>query len=518
MFVRKKKNKSGTTSVQVIAKTKRRSYKLIKSIGCSRNDEEIEKFYKEGVRFVKGPSLFDDSYEEAFRYDEVFTNIYQNQLRLVGPEYVFGVLFDKIGYNQVKTSKPELFRALVVTRLYRPASKLRTSEYLSRFMHKQYSPDVIYKYLDELCTKKQKPFSESDDDIKWQVEQVSFEHTKRVVGGEVRVVFYDTTTMYFESREDDIRIPGYSKDGKHANPQIVFGLLVGTGGNPIGYEIHKGNQYEGTTLIPIIRKLQKRFNLSKPTVIADAGLLNKANLDSLETEGYKYILGGRIRSLSKKDKDAVLALGLKNNEAEVVMLGERKLVVSMSDKRAIKDAKEREKGIKGLEKKYLNGNITKKSLNNRGYNRFLSLSGGTTVEIDLSKIEEDKRFDGLKGYITNSDLNKHDIIENYRYLFMIERAFRFNKTDLDIRPMYHRLMNRIEAHVCICFVAYTIMLELERTLAKAGSTITLHRAMFLTEGIYEITYINPYNKKQMAVLLKTDHDQEVTELLELVKM
>lgn len=101
---------------------------------------------------------------------------------------------------------------------------------------------------------------------------------------------------------------------------------------------------------------------------------------------------------------------------------------------------------------------------------------------------------------------------------MIERAFRFNKTDLDIRPMYHRLMNRIEAHVCICFVAYTIMLELERTLAKAGSTITLHRAMFLTEGIYEITYINPYNKKQMAVLLKTDHDQEVTELLELVKM
>lgn len=517
MFVRKKKNNSGSTSIQVIAKTRKGTNKLIKTIGCSTDDDEIDRLYKDGLKFINGPSLFDASYDEALHYDNIFSNISQNQLRLVGPEYIFGSLFDKIGYDQVKTSKPELFRALVVTRLYRPASKYRTSEYLSRFMHKYYSSDVIYKYLDELCAKKEHPLLESEEDVKWQVEQVSFEHTKRVVGGEVTVVFYDTTTMYFESREDDIRIPGYSKDGKHTNPQIVFGLLVGTGGNPIGYEIHKGNQYEGTTLIPIIKKLQKRFNLPKPIVIADAGLLNKANLNSLETEGYKYILGGRIKSLPNKDKQTVLSLGLKSNEVEVVKLGKRKLIVSMSDKRAIKDAKERDKGLKRLEKRFQSGTLTKSSLNNRGYNRYLSLSGETTVQIDLSKIEEDKRFDGLKGYITNSDLDKHAIIENYRYLFMIERAFRFSKTDLDVRPMYHRLINRIEAHICICFVAYTIMLELERTLSKANSAITLHRAMFLAESIYEIAYVNPYNKRQMSVLLKTEHDKEVTELLKLVE-
>lgn len=99
---------------------------------------------------------------------------------------------------------------------------------------------------------------------------------------------------------------------------------------------------------------------------------------------------------------------------------------------------------------------------------------------------------------------------------MIERAFRMNKTDLDIRPIYHRLFNRIEAHVCICFTAYTIMLELERILKEAKSSITLDRARFLTEGIYALNYVNPYNKQHRSVLLRTDNDPETHELLNLL--
>ena len=99
---------------------------------------------------------------------------------------------------------------------------------------------------------------------------------------------------------------------------------------------------------------------------------------------------------------------------------------------------------------------------------------------------------------------------------MIERAFRFCKTDLDIRPMYHRLINRIEAHVCICFVAYTIMLELERILKAAGSKITLERARFLAERIYQITYVNPYDMKQKTVLPDYEDEPEVTELLGII--
>lgn len=99
---------------------------------------------------------------------------------------------------------------------------------------------------------------------------------------------------------------------------------------------------------------------------------------------------------------------------------------------------------------------------------------------------------------------------------MIERAFRMNKTDLDIRPVYHRLYNRIEAHVCICFTAYTIMLELERILKAAESKITLDRARFLAESIYAIDYINPYNNRRKSVLLRTENDSEVHELLKIL--
>ena len=151
---------------------------------------------------------------------------------------------------------------------------------------------------------------------------------------------------------------------------------------------------------------------------------------------------------------------------------------------------DRERGLKRLERRFRTDRLTKDKLNNRGYNRFLTLSGDASIRIDYDKVAKDARLDGYKGYTTNSSLPDERIIEEYGHLFMIERAFRFCKTDLDIRPMYHRLINRIEAHVCICFVAYTIMLELERILKSAGSKITLERARFLAERIYQITYVN----------------------------
>ena len=144
------------------------------------------------------------------------------------------------------------------------------------------------------------------------------------------------------------------------------------------------------------------------------------------------------------------------------------------------------------------------------------MSGDATIKIDYEKVAKDERLDGYKGYTTNSTLSDDRVIEEYGYLFMIERAFRFCKTDLDIRPMYHRLFNRIEAHVCICFVAYTIMLELERILKVAESHITLEKARFLAEKIYQINYVNPYDNKRKSVLLHTREEPEVTELLDII--
>lgn len=529
MFVEKKLNKSGSTSVRIMRKVHGKR-KCVKVMGCSSDVDEIGLLVKRGNRWIeehqRSVPLFEFD-DEAVAYDKVLASLRQSQLRLVGPELVYGTLFDRIGYDRVKTSNDALFRALVVTRLYHPGSKLRTAEYMERFMHQSYSSDAIYRFLDELCTrdKTAEQVREAKDEsigVKWQVEQVAFEHTKAVIGGQVTVAFYDTSTLYFESQEDDVRVPGYSKDGKNENPQVVLGLLVGTGGNPIGYELHKGNQYEGTTLLPIVKKLEKRFNLSHPIVVADSGLLSAKNIEQLEEEGYEYIIGARVRSMSKADKEAVLKLALKDGEMTSLTIKDRRHVISMSAKRAKKDARDREKGIKRLEKRFANGKITKASVNNRGYNRFLTLQGETTVTIDQDKIAEDARLDGLKGYVTNSKIKDKEIVENYRNLSFIERAFRMNKTDLAIRPIYHRLFNRIEAHVCICFTAYTILLELERTLAKTADRknkkpgITIYRAKFLAESLYEIEYVNPYNGKNMSVMLRTDYDEEVVKLLDTI--
>ena len=144
------------------------------------------------------------------------------------------------------------------------------------------------------------------------------------------------------------------------------------------------------------------------------------------------------------------------------------------------------------------------------------MTGDASVRIDYGKVAKDKCLDGYKGYTTNSTLPDDRVIEEYGYLFMIERAFRLCKTDLDICPMYYRLLNRIEAHVCICFVAYTVLLELERVLKAAGSGISLDRVRFLAEKIYQIDYINPYDNRRKSVLLHTKEEPEVTELLDII--
>ena len=119
-------------------------------------------------------------------------------------------------------------------------------------------------------------------------------------------MFYDMTTLYFESSdEDDLRRTGFSKDGKHQCPQIYLGLLVATVGNPIGYEIFEGNIFEGHTFIPVLQKMAERFSLGKPVVIADAGLLSGDNIMALEVSGYKYILGARPKNVEDKIKNTV---------------------------------------------------------------------------------------------------------------------------------------------------------------------------------------------------------------------
>ena len=143
-----------------------------------------------------------------------------------------------------------------------------------------------------------------------------------------------------------------------------------------------------------------------------------------------------------------------------------RLIISHSDKRAHKDAHNRDKGIKKLRTKVISGKLGKAQITNRGYNKFLTLSGEVTVAIDEEKVKKDTLWDGLKGYVTSTVLAPKEVIEHYSHLWQIEKAFRISKTDLRIRPIFHYKRRRIEAHMCIAFVAYAIWKELERLLDK----------------------------------------------------
>jgi transposase len=497
MFIRKKSNRSGSTSVQVIQKVRGKN-KLVKTIGCATLWQEVQELEYQARQEIDRISaqlkLFIS--EDDIAVERFVDTISNSDIQTVGPEIIFGKIFDAIGFNKIGE---ELFRHLVIARLAFPLSKLKTVEYLFRYQRVLLDIDSVYRFLDKLNNK-----------LKAEVEQIAYTHTLKVLKGNISVVFYDMTTLYFEaSDEDDLRKTGFSKDGKHQNPQIYIGLLVGLGGYAIGYDIFEGNTYEGHTLIPFIENISKKFNLEKPIIVADAGLLTNDNILDLEEQGYEYIIGARLRNETKEIKDKILNTSFADGGTiNIKRKDKSRLIVHYSASRSIKDAYNRKRGLQRLEKRIKSGKLTKANINNRGYNKYLKLTGDVSIEIDYEKYAMDDQWDGLKGYITNTKLKDKQVLENYRNLWHIEKAFRMSKTDLRIRPIYHRLRHRIEAHICISFTAYCIYKELERVLYNANSTLSLQKAAELTHNIYQLTYSMPGTKHTKSQLLKMDGAQE----------
>ncbi len=224
-------------------------------ISASSNLEEVEKLYSKALELI--PSLQKQStFDFLSQSDEQLLGFIKKlknaNITAVGAELIFGALLDKIGFSIIED---KIFRDLVISRIIYQGSKLKL------------------------------------------VEEIAFNHTKKILG-RISVVFYDMTTLYLEAQdEDDFRKIGFSKDGKFQDPQIMLGLLAGEKGYPIGYELFEGNTFGGKTLIPILEKFQKKFDLVKPIIVADSGLLSKANIVSLKKKGYEYIIGVRIKMI-----------------------------------------------------------------------------------------------------------------------------------------------------------------------------------------------------------------------------
>jgi transposase len=209
---------------------------------------------------------------------------------------------------------------------------------------------------------------------------------------------------------------------------------------------------------------------------------------------------------------------LKTGESRVIPKSDgTRLIISYSESRAKKDKANREKGIQKLEKQIRSGKLTKANINNRGYNKYLKMEGDISISIDHDKFDQDARWDGLKGYLTNSSLSKEDIISNYKHLWMIEKAFRINKHDLRIRPIYHYKQQRIEAHICISFTAYKVYKELERMLKEKKSSLSPEKAIEIAKTIYAINVEVPPNREiQSRVLLLNQEQQTLAGMFEFI--
>ena len=277
----------------------------------------------------------------------------------------------------------------------------------------------IYRYLDKLSGRQHEV-----------VQDISVRHTAKMFGGNIGVLFYDVTTLYFEADyEDDLRKTGFSEEGRHSNPQIILGLLVSLGGYPLAYCIHEGNKYEGHTMLPTINGFVRKYELENFIVVADSGLMNNANITELESQGYKYIIGAKIKNESAEVREWILRQPKADRKmVEYDKGGGRRLLVGYTDDRARKDAHNREKGIRRLEKAYKRGTLTKDKINKRGYNKFLSIDGEVKVAINYDRIAEDTQWDGLKGYLTNTDIPVEQVYSAYHNLWHVERAFRIAKS------------------------------------------------------------------------------------------
>nr|WP_308164918.1 IS1634 family transposase [Bacteroides acidifaciens] len=476
-------------------------FKELHTVGIGHDESEVEQLCSKGRLWINrhlGIKEIDfEGYDqkdlERKNAESVLDNI--DGILLNGAKLILDKVFDSVGFDRVGD---DVLRHLVISRLCEPMSKMATADYLKTHFDEDVNLSKIYRYMDKLCNTQQEI-----------VQRISVEHTFSVLGGRVEMLFYDVTSLYFESfREDYLRSPGFSKDGKTSETQIILGLLVCENGYPLSYSIFNGAQYESYTMIPVIDDFKQRFGLDDFIVVADSGFMIKRNIGLLRSGGYQFIVGGRIKKAAKDVEQWIKSIPHEDGQYHEKELenGDR-LIVTYSSKRAAKDAYNRNKGVERLRKAYASGKITKDKINKRGYSKFLKLDNDVNVSISEDKIKEDEVWDGLKGYVTNTTLPPSVVVAQYQGLWVVEKAFRISKGTLETRPIFHFTEKRIEAHVCLCFVAYKIYKELERIINILGMGMSVDTVIKIAKTITTIRLKLPLNDEMITrtMMLTPEH-------------
>ncbi len=514
MFVRTKKSpNSPKIAVQLVENVRTGNkvhQKIIRHFGTALSEQEVEGLKKLAVHYqaelenASKPTVFDtDTLAELTLTRRPrkegdnplhvnLKDIKEERRITVGIHEFYGGLFEEIGFHRVvenparKKASVKLLKEMVMARIASPLSKRQSVEMLEREYGIKADVNAVYRAMDYL-----------DEDAIEKTGKLAYAHTTGLIGTPVNVVFYDCTTLYFESfTEDELKQNGYSKDGKFNQAQVLLAMVVTKSGLPLGYELFPGNTFEGDTLKTALEKLKQKYRIEKVVFVADAALLSKNNITLIEGHEQEFILGARIKNMSgeitKKilDKDAYKPLhGGDNHEKEEettfreIMLDEGKyrLIVTYSSTRAAKDKYDREKAIEQLGKRIGRSKSPKSLLSNYGYKKFVRIEGEAKLARDEDKIKEAERWDGLHGIYTNiKDQTAAELLMQYRGLWQVEETFRISKHDLSMRPIFHWTPRRIKAHIALCFMALVCVRTAEYRVAlqyKKLSPQAIRRAL-----------------------------------------
>lgn len=396
-----------------------------------------------------------------------------------GVDEIAGLMYEKLGFGNVLGSKKlkGLLRSIVLTRLVEPYSKRQSQEILDKKFDKLHDLDSIYRMMDKLHPK--------IEEIKTKV----FERTQNLFPQGINLMFFDVTTLYFESVEiDDLRKFGYSKDCRFNTTQVVLALATNFEGLPLGYELFSGNTAEVTTLIAAIEKWRLLFEIRDVCFVGDRAMFSQNNLQLLEDKGYHYVVAAKLRSMDEKMKKQILdennyRMEFFGNQLAWIAefnIGEdqdedknkdkkirkRRLVTSYKTSRATNDAKKRDRVLEKIQKTLAKTKRTDKLISNKGLKKYTSTLDQSHTFLDQNKIDDDTQWDGMHGVITNiSHLSAQEIISQYAKLWIIEESFRINKHTLRMRPIFHFKKERIEAHIAICYMAFALLRHLQYLVA-----------------------------------------------------
>lgn len=477
MFIRKKYSKNTTkTAVQICQNTRIGSkvqQKVLRHVGFANSEEELVKlielaeYIKYTMETAENKPVFDDEYmldtiikarrkamEEEQNQEELVNikNLREESRVITGIHEIYGRIYDEIGFNKLfsnrqQGSQRKLFHT-VMARISDPLSKRASVEKLAIDYGVNMKLQSIYEMMDNI-----------DDDKISKVKDIASSAAQSLLKTKIDILFYDCTTLYFESFvEDGFKEFGYSKDHKFNQGQVLLSLLVSQEGLPIGYEVYPGSKYEGHTVIDAIASIEKRYDVNRVVFVADSGMVNDKNRRELEARGIRYILGARMKNMPDKIKKEILTIEKAQDKElstkEVTLSNKSRLIVSYRPERARKDKYDRDKWLEKLEKKLQSSKNPKSLLSNFGYKAIIDVSQDSVYSINKEKLEYLSKWDGLHGIITNDDnLTQEEIIKQYSLLWQIESCFRVSKHDLRIRPIYHWTERRIRAHIAICFMA-----------------------------------------------------------------